>query len=149
MSVYSWVAGDCGHQVLAAGAYRQPGRRIADTVLEELEVAVGMAGLALGGRAEQRGDVVLALDVGLVREVQITPIGLRFARERVAQALFGLRSFQAHVDLLSSRLVGAAGSDGQHADPSAFVRRQQYGRSIRWIAPDYAYASPRPSSGVC
>jgi hypothetical protein len=52
-----------------------------------------MAGLALGGRAEQRGDVVLAFDVGLVREVEIAAVGLRFAGERIAQVLLGLRSF--------------------------------------------------------
>src|SRR5664279_5225527 len=59
-----------------------------------------MAGLALGGGAEQRGDVVLALDVGLVGEVEVAAIGLRLAGERVAQALLGLRSLQTHDDLL-------------------------------------------------
>ena len=52
-------------------------------------MAVRVAGLALGGGAEQRGDVVLAFHVGLVREVQVAPVGLRFAGEGVLQVLFG------------------------------------------------------------
>jgi hypothetical protein len=59
-----------------------------------------VAGLALGRGAEQRCHVVLAFDVGLVCEVQITAVGLRFAGEGVLQVLFGLRSFQAHDILL-------------------------------------------------
>ena len=70
-------------------ADRQAGGRIADR-FEILEVAVGVAGLAFGGRAEQRGDVGVAFHVGLVGEIQITPIRLGFARESVLEVLFGL-----------------------------------------------------------
>ena len=59
-----------------------------------------MPGLAFGGRAEQRGNIVLAFDVGLVCEIQITAVGLRLTCEGVLQVLFGLRSFQTHVTLL-------------------------------------------------
>jgi hypothetical protein len=49
------------------------------TLLEVLEVAVRVAGLAFGGRAEHGRDIVVALDVRLGREVQVTTVGLRLA----------------------------------------------------------------------
>ena len=52
-------------------------------------MAVRMAGLAFGRRAEHRGDVVEAFDVGLRCEIQVTTIRLRFAGERVLQILLG------------------------------------------------------------
>jgi hypothetical protein len=52
------------------------------------------AGLALGGRAEHRGDVVVALDVGLLREIEIAAIGLAFAGEGLLQVFLGLRPFE-------------------------------------------------------
>ena len=58
-------------------------------------MAVRVAGLAFGGRAEQRGHVVLAFDVGLVCEVQIAAVGLRFAGEGVLQIVVGLGTFEA------------------------------------------------------
>ena len=100
MSVYSWVSP-------ATAAIRfwrlvPIGRPVAGspTCFEELQVAVRVAGLAFGGGAEQRGHVVLPLDVGLVREVQVAAIGLRFAGKGVLQVLLGLRTFQAHDPLL-------------------------------------------------
>ncbi len=95
-------------------ADRQTRGRIADALLHEFEVAVDMAGLAFGSGAEQHRDVVLAFDVGLVREVQVAAIGLRFARERVAQALLGFRSFQSHDDLLVKQ--AAQWASAQHCD---------------------------------
>lgn len=50
---------------------------------EEVEVAGRVAGLALGDRAEQRRDLGVALDVGLLREVQATAVRLALARERL------------------------------------------------------------------
>jgi hypothetical protein len=55
--------------------------------LEVLEVAVRVAGLALGGRTEHRRHVVVALDVGLGCEIEVTAVGLRFAGEGVLQVL--------------------------------------------------------------
>ncbi len=57
-------------------------------------MAVRVAGLAFGGGAEHRRDVVLAFDVGLVREVEIAAVGLRFARERRLEIAVGLRAFE-------------------------------------------------------
>src|SRR3954453_16057967 len=48
---------------------------------EEVEVAERVTGLALCHRAEQRGHVGVALDVGLLGEVEVAPVGLALARE--------------------------------------------------------------------
>jgi hypothetical protein len=63
-------------------------------------MAVGVARLALGGGTEHGRDVVVALDVGFVCEVQVAAVGLRLARKRVFEILFGLASFQVHGGLL-------------------------------------------------
>ena len=74
-----------------------------------------VAGLAFGGGAEQRRHVVLPFDVGLVCEIQVAAIGLRFAGEGVLQVLLGLRSFQSgHVTLL----LGGVGDLGRAAAAS-------------------------------
>ncbi len=96
MSVYSCVSPAIAAFRLSRGrADRQPGRRIADG-LEVLEMAMRVAGLALGRRAEHRRDVVEAFDVGLGGEIQIAPVGLRLAGKRVLQVLFRLTSLEIH-----------------------------------------------------
>ena len=57
-------------------------------------MAVGVAGLAFRGGAEHGGDVVVAFDVGLLREIQITAIGLQFAGKRGLQVILGLATFK-------------------------------------------------------
>ena len=85
MSVYSCVSpAIAALRFDARGADRQARRRVAD-LRQVIEVAVRVAGLALGRRAEHRRDVVLPFDVGLVREIEIAPVRLRFAGERVLQ----------------------------------------------------------------
>src|SRR5690606_34025011 len=64
-------------------------------------VAVRVARLALGGRAEHRGDVVEALDVGLLREIEVAAVGLALTGERGLQILFGLRALELHGIVLS------------------------------------------------
>ena len=49
-----------------------------------------VTGLAFGDRAEQRGDVGVALDVGLLREVEVAAVGLALARERFLEVVVGL-----------------------------------------------------------
>jgi hypothetical protein len=44
-------------------------------------MTVGMAGLAFGGRAENGRNIAMALDIGLLREIQVPAIGLAFARK--------------------------------------------------------------------
>ena len=67
--------GDAGHRVADLG--------------EEVEVAERVAGLTFGDRAEQRGDVGVALDVGLLREVEVAAVGLALARERLLEVRRG------------------------------------------------------------
>src|SRR3546814_2637755 len=68
-------------------------------------MAVGMAGLAFGGGTEDRGNVVEALDVGLLREVEVAAVGLALAGEGVFQVLFGLAVLQRHDSLLLGEFV--------------------------------------------
>ena len=70
-----------------------PVRGIAD-LLQEVEVAVRVAGLALGGVAEQAGDVGVALDVGPAGEVEVAAVRLRLAGERVLQVVVRLGALQ-------------------------------------------------------
>ena len=82
MPVLVRFAGDGCRQVLPAAADRQAGGGVAHG-LEEFEVAMCMAGLAFSGGSEQRGHIVLPFDVGLVSEIQVPAVGLRFAGEGV------------------------------------------------------------------
>src|SRR5678815_4128222 len=76
----STAEGETGHAHGHLDYLAQVGRRIAD-LRQVVEVAVGVPGLAFGGRAEQRGDIVLPFDVGLVREVEVAAVRLRLAGE--------------------------------------------------------------------
>ncbi len=89
------LAGDRGLEVVGGTADGQARGRITDR-LEVLQMAVGVAGLALGGGTEHGGDVIVALDIGLIGEVKITAIRLRLACERVLEILFGLAAFEHH-----------------------------------------------------
>ena len=68
-------ASHCGFQVVTGGTNGQAGGGVA-ALLKPLEVTVGVTGLAFGGRTEQRCHIVLAFNVGLVREIQVTAVGL-------------------------------------------------------------------------
>src|SRR5471032_1940122 len=87
------LAGNCGLEVVVGWADREASGRIA-AHLEELEMTVRVAGFAFGGRAEHDGDIVVAFDVGLLCEVQVTAVGLALAGERCLQVAFGLRSLE-------------------------------------------------------
>src|SRR5262245_20135477 len=89
------LAGDRRLQVVARLADRQARGRIADG-LEVLEVAVRMPGLTFGRRPKYGRDVVEALDVGLLGEVEVTAIRLRLAGKGVLQVLFGLAALEFH-----------------------------------------------------
>ena len=93
VGVFVRLAGDRGLQVVGGAADRQAGGRIAD-FFEKFEMAVRMAGLAFGGRAEHGGDVVVAFDIGLLREIQIAAVGLALAGKRGLQIVLGLRTLQ-------------------------------------------------------
>ena len=65
-------------------------------------MAVRMAGLAFGGRAEHGGDVVVAFDVGLLGEVEIAAVGLALAGERGLQIVSVLDPLRFAMVLLPS-----------------------------------------------
>ena len=56
-----------------------------------------MTRFTLGGGAEYGGHVVVTLNVGLGREVQVTPICLRLAGKRIFQILFSTAALKIHV----------------------------------------------------
>src|SRR5262249_10213919 len=81
--------GDYRAKVILGRPDGLPSRRIPD-LLEIFKVAVRMAGLAFGCRTKYCRDVVKTLDIGLLREIQITTVCLALAGERRFQILFGL-----------------------------------------------------------
>ena len=101
MSVYSWVSP--ATEALRFCAVSPIGRPVAGspTCLQVVEVAVRVAGLAVGGLAEVAGDLGVALDVGDLREVEVAAVRLRLAGERVLQVLVRLRALQ----VLGHRLI--------------------------------------------
>ena len=84
---------DCSFQVVSRIADREPGCRIA-TIFQILQMPVGMARFTFGGGTENSGYVVVALNVSFLREVEVTAVCLRLARERVFEVLLGLGSFE-------------------------------------------------------
>src|SRR5580704_3029882 len=75
VGVFVDLAGDRGLQIVAGRADRLAAGGIAH-LLEIFEMAVHMPGLALGGGAEHRRHVAVALDVGLLGEIAIAPVRL-------------------------------------------------------------------------
>jgi hypothetical protein len=66
LGIFVCLARDRGFEVLCGVADGLAGRGIAD-LLQEIEVAMRMAGLAFCRVAEQSGEVRVALDIGLAR----------------------------------------------------------------------------------
>ena len=54
------------------------------------QMAVRVAGFAFRGGAEHGGDIVIAFDIGLLREIEIAAIGLAFAGKRFFEVFPGL-----------------------------------------------------------
>ena len=96
MSVYSCVSP--AMEALRLRSVLPIGRPVAGSphFLEELEMAVRVAGLAFRGRAEHGGDVVVAFDVGLLGEIEIAAVRLALAGERVLQIFLGLAALESH-----------------------------------------------------
>src|SRR6516162_66751 len=93
VGVFVGFTGNGGPKIILGRTDRLAGCRIAD-FLQILEMAMGMAGLTLGGRAEYRRHVIVALDIGLLSEVEISAVGLAFAGESRFEIFFGLRILQ-------------------------------------------------------
>ena len=80
-------------EVVLGGADGEVGHRVAG-IGEEVEVPERMAGLAFRNGTEERGHVGVALDVGLLGEVQVATVRLGLAGERVLQVLVGLGALE-------------------------------------------------------
>jgi hypothetical protein len=88
-------AGDCRGEVVGRATDGLSRCRVAN-FLEEFEVAMCVARFAFRGGAEYGGDIVVTFDIGLLREVEITAVGLALTCEGFFQIVFGLRAFLGH-----------------------------------------------------
>ena len=95
-------------QVVLGGPDGHAGHRVAD-LAQEVEVPEGVAGLALGHRTEQGGDVGVALDVGLLGEVEVAAVGLALAGERLLQVASVLDPFSLGTVFLPSVMAVVVG----------------------------------------
>src|ERR1700756_3602289 len=93
VGVFVGLAGDRGLEDVAGRTDRLAGRWVAH-FLEIFEMAVRMAGLALGSRAEHGGEIVEALNIGLPGKTEIAAVRLALAGKRVLQILLGLGSLE-------------------------------------------------------
>src|SRR5664280_364216 len=89
LGVLVGLALDGGLQIVLGRAHWYDGDRIAD-LAQEVEVSECVTGLAFRNRAEQSGDVGIALHIGLLGEVQVPAVGLALAGERLFEILLGL-----------------------------------------------------------
>src|SRR4051812_16549885 len=92
-------------EVVGGGTDGDARHRVAD-LGEEVEVAERVTGLTLRHRAEQRGHVGVALDVGLLGEVEVAPVGLALTREGVLEVRVGLGAVQVGHALFSLVCIG-------------------------------------------
>jgi len=75
IGVLMGLAGDCSLEIVRGGADRQASGRVTG-FFEVLQVAMSVAGLAFSGGAENGGDVVVAFNIGALRKIQVTAVGL-------------------------------------------------------------------------
>src|SRR4029078_12935413 len=95
VGIFVRFTGDRGLQVLTRAPEREIRRRVA-AGFEVFEMAVSVASFALGRRTKNRGDVVLAFYVGLGCEIEIAPVGLRFACECTFWIAVRVRALELH-----------------------------------------------------
>jgi len=87
------LTGDGCLQIIGGAADRQVGGGITYR-LQILEMAVGMARFPFGGGAEDRGDVIEALYIGLGGEIEVTAVGLGLTGESGLEIVVGLVPFR-------------------------------------------------------
>ncbi len=87
------LARDGSLKIRRSRTNRQPRCRIPD-FFEILEVPVRVTRLAFRSRTEDSRYIVVAFNISLSREIEITAIGLRLARKRVFKISLGLAAFQ-------------------------------------------------------
>src|SRR5438552_66611 len=88
------LARDRGPEVLLGLADRLVRDRIAD-LFQEVEVAEGVAGLGVRRVLEEARHVGEPFDVGDTREVEVAPVRLRLAGERLLQVRVTLRALES------------------------------------------------------
>src|SRR5713101_2269806 len=93
LGVLVGLAGDRRLQVVGRRADGHTGHRVAD-LRQEVEVTERVSRLTFGHRAEQGGDIGVALNVGLLREVEVTTVRLALSRERLFEVVVGLGAVQ-------------------------------------------------------
>src|SRR5690242_6618791 len=93
VGVFVGLAGDCGLEDVAGRTDRLAGRWVAH-FLEIFEMALRVPGLGLGSRAEHGGEIVEALNVGLLGETEIASVRQALGGNRVLQILLGLGSVE-------------------------------------------------------
>src|SRR6185312_11847788 len=89
VGVFMRLAGDGGSEILCGVADRLAGRRVTD-FLQIFEMAMRMASLTFRGRAEHGGDIVIAFDIRLLREIEIAAVRLALAGKSLLQIRFRL-----------------------------------------------------------
>ena len=88
-------AGDSGFEVEVGGANGQTRRGISHA-LHEFQMAVRVPCLALGGGAEDRGHIVEAFDIRLLREIEVAPVCLALAGKGGLEVFEGLAVCERH-----------------------------------------------------
>src|SRR5262249_6677900 len=129
---------------------RLAGRGIAD-LLEVVEVTVRVTGLALGGVAEQAGEIGVTLDVGDLREVEVAPVGLRLAGERVLEVLVGLAALQVGHRLLlrnSTTLVPRARARAYGPRYASATASSSSSRARAWLRPSVGMSLTRIANAI-
>src|SRR5208283_4019376 len=93
VGVFVCLTGDGRSKIGCRVAHGQVRGWVADR-LQIVQVAMRVAGLAFRGVAEQARDIRTAFHVGLLGEIQVAAVGLRFAGKRRFQILVSLGAFQ-------------------------------------------------------
>jgi hypothetical protein len=120
LGVLVGLAFDRRLQVVGGRADGHARHRVADFG-EEVEVTERVTGLTLCHRAEERRDVGVALDVGLLREVEVPAVGLALTRKGFLEVRVRLGAVQLGHQLLAfwvgrwiCRTSGSLGSGVMH-----------------------------------
>ena len=93
IGVFMGLAGDGRFEIGIGGADRLARGRISN-FLQIFQMAMGMTGLTFCGGAEHSRDIVMAFDVGLLREIKVTAVGLAFAGKGFFEIFPGLGVFE-------------------------------------------------------
>ena len=91
-------------QVLAGRTYRQPRGRIT-TLLQILQMAVGVTSFPFRGLSKHSRNIVIPLYIGLGRKIQITSVCLRLSGKCIFEMLFCLTPLECHITTSITELL--------------------------------------------